>query len=94
MKLELNVRVVPREEVGGAQRELLNAAFAALDHAYAPYSGFRVAAAVRLDSGEHFADSFFRSLDSAIDQTHPFESVLHQDFFEHQRHFPSDWELY
>jgi cytidine deaminase len=54
MKLELNVRVVPREEVGGAQRELLNAAFAALDHAYAPYSGFRVAAAVRLDSGEHF----------------------------------------
>lgn len=48
MKLELLLDEVPRHAVDPARRTLLDAALAALDQAHAPYSGFRVAAAVRL----------------------------------------------
>ena len=39
-------------ELPAASRELLEAAIAALDRAYAPYSHFQVAAALRLANGE------------------------------------------
>ncbi len=51
MKIELLVDAVSRHSVDPVQRALLDAAIAALDRAYAPYSGFRVAAAVRLANG-------------------------------------------
>lgn len=38
-------------EVPAAEQELLDAAFSALSHAYAPYSGFNVGAALRLADG-------------------------------------------
>lgn len=40
------------EELQAADRQLLEQAIAAADGAYAPYSGFRVGAAVRLDDGQ------------------------------------------
>ena len=40
------------EELPPAERELLEAAKEALDLAYAPYSGFNVGAAARLENGE------------------------------------------
>jgi cytidine deaminase len=52
MNIDIPVQVCSREQVADPNQQLLNAAFAALDHSYAPYSGFRVAAAVRLASGE------------------------------------------
>ncbi len=52
MKIDVPVNVCPREQLAREHQLLLNEAFAALDRAYAPYSHFRVAAAVRLASGE------------------------------------------
>ncbi len=52
MKIEVPVQVNPREQLGQEHQQLLNEAFDALDRAYAPYSNFRVAAAVRLTTGE------------------------------------------
>jgi cytidine deaminase len=52
MNIDIPVQVCSRERLPSDHQELLNAAFAALDRAYAPYSGFRVAAAVRLAGGE------------------------------------------
>lgn len=52
MKIEIPIHVVPKDNLNPEHSTLLEAAFRALDHAYAPYSGFRVAAAIRLRSGE------------------------------------------
>ena len=52
MKIEIPVQVMPREQLGREHQQLLDEAFDALDRAYAPYSNVRVAAAVRLTSGE------------------------------------------
>ncbi len=44
--------VTGREELSAADRALFDEAIAALDSAYAPYSAFRVGAAVLLSNGE------------------------------------------
>jgi cytidine deaminase len=52
MNIQVPIEVVEREELRPGQRELLEQAIEALDHAHAPYSGFRVAAAARLADGQ------------------------------------------
>ncbi|MFZ9527853.1 MAG: cytidine deaminase [Schleiferiaceae bacterium] len=52
MKIDITVQVSARTSLSSEHQQLLNEAFDALDRAYAPYSNFRVAAAVRLTSGE------------------------------------------
>lgn len=52
MNIDVFIETISRAELDSSRQVLLDAAFAALDHAYAPYSGFRVAAAVRLAGGE------------------------------------------
>jgi cytidine deaminase len=51
MNIQVPIEVVERAELSASQRELLEQAIGALGHAHAPYSGFRVAAAVRLADG-------------------------------------------
>ncbi len=45
------------DELEAMDRELINSAIQAAESAYAPYSGFRVGAAVRLDTGETVSGS-------------------------------------
>jgi len=51
MNIQVPIEVVERAKLSASQRELLEQAIGALAHAHAPYSGFRVAAAVRLADG-------------------------------------------
>ena len=52
MNIQVPIEVVERVELSARQRELLEQAIGALDHAHAPYSGFQVAAAARLADGQ------------------------------------------
>lgn len=52
MNIQVPIEVVERVELSARQRELLDRAIGALDHAHAPYSGFQVAAAARLADGQ------------------------------------------
>jgi cytidine deaminase len=52
MNIQVPIEVVERVELSARQRELLERAIGALDHAHAPYSGFQVAAAARLADGQ------------------------------------------
>jgi len=52
MNIQVPIEVVERVELNARQRELLERAIGALDHAHAPYSGFLVAAAARLADGQ------------------------------------------
>lgn len=53
-ELDIHTKISVRsyDELDAAERELVDAARAALDGSYAPYSHFRVGAAIRLDNGE------------------------------------------
>lgn len=57
MAVERNISLifteyVSPEELGASDREIINSAKEATRNAYAPYSGFQVGAAVRLETGE------------------------------------------
>ncbi len=51
-KKEIDYSQVQLEALDGSQQELIEKAREALNHAYAPYSNFKVGAAVLLDNGE------------------------------------------
>ncbi|MDR1455567.1 MAG: cytidine deaminase [Tannerella sp.] len=49
--IEITVRTFRRDELSGDERQWMDAAIAAAERAYAPYSGFRVGAAAALADG-------------------------------------------
>jgi len=51
MKISFSIETLDRNRLDPSVQSLLDAACQALDQAYAPYSGFRVAASLRLSDG-------------------------------------------
>ena len=86
--LRVEWRSAAAENLAPAERELLQAAAAVLDKAYAPYSHFHVGAAVLLDNGEVLTGANFenaaypmclcaeRSVLAAAVSTHPEGKVV------------------
>lgn len=52
INLNAKIRVYPLEECSKIEKKLIETAKNATQHAYTPYSGFKVGAAVLLDNGE------------------------------------------